>query len=323
MTLPESPLSNIAKPSGSKKSNDPSRWDENNRPSRSDLFEVIRAVCHLPVVGAKGTSSHQGGRSESAPVIVGLEDLRVEDTDAGAVTRLPKPASSTIAVLKTPNDKANSHLPPWTNLTKSPIQTQPVAARAPAYIQPIASVLHSACRPLIPPPRRPLCESSLRRLFANLISLMLQLASIGDSVYSLSIQPVNPRSLNNTPVEDYYHHLLRTTTFFITSSSTIKLIRTVCFGRIYSNGKPTYWVVVMDVECSDLFALRSDYIAYDEQAEVENPVDDLGMLEVEDPVPLPAFDDGTWLAVFLGDVTVLDEESDTEKVNYRALYAER
>ncbi|XMA20460.1 hypothetical protein WAI453_013251 [Rhynchosporium graminicola] len=47
----------------------------------------------------------------------------------------------------------------------------------------------------------------------------------------------------------------------------------------------------MEVEYGGLYAFRSDHVDDAERVEIENPIDDLGQDELEEPAVCPAFDD--------------------------------
>ncbi|PVH75451.1 hypothetical protein DL98DRAFT_575051 [Cadophora sp. DSE1049] len=153
------------------------------------------------------------------------------------------------------------------------------------------------------------------------------------SDYVLSIQPVCPKSLSSTPSaiptpRQYYHHLLRTTLLY--SGDTPETLRTICIGHIYYKTEPTYWVVVIDLEHGQLFALRSDYIDDYERIpdEDEDTDEDMDMNELDDPklmrtVDLLVFDAQSLKAVRLGDTRFLEADLDGPSEQYQPLSIDR
>jgi hypothetical protein len=106
---------------------------------------------------------------------------------------------------------------------------------------------------------------------------------------------------------EYYHHLLRLTHLHYTSSTTA--LRTVALGRILYREKPTSWIVVMEIQHGDLYALRSNTVAPEELLDESDDTDDeLDAIDQKTAaaVVLPEFDIKSWKAVWIGNTTILD-----------------
>ena len=126
--------------------------------------------------------------------------------------------------------------------------------------------------------------------------------------YTLSIQPIYPQSLNSAPLSPgYYHHLLRLTRLHYAASTTT--LRTVALGRILHREKPTSWIVVMEIQHGNLYALRSNTVApeelLDESDDTDDELDAIGR-KTAAAVALPGFDNKSWKAVLIGNTTILD-----------------
>ncbi|PVH75575.1 hypothetical protein DL98DRAFT_536394 [Cadophora sp. DSE1049] len=110
---------------------------------------------------------------------------------------------------------------------------------------------------------------------------------------------LRPSYLSPYDPRQHRHCKVGTNFYFVTRASTL--------GRIIRNGKPTYWVVVMEIQHGLLFALKSDFISAEEIIDVDFEDDSLSDHVVG--VGLLELDDTPWKAALLGDTILLAEES--------------
>ncbi|PVH71464.1 hypothetical protein DL98DRAFT_596933 [Cadophora sp. DSE1049] len=142
-----------------------------------------------------------------------------------------------------------------------------------------------------------------------------------DSRCTLSAMPIFAQSFNTGPLLDkYYHHILRATKLH--SANSTETIYTVALGRINYEGKATLWVVAMDVNDGEVYALRSDVDApgeldfddSDDKQECEHYDVFEGTTTSTEPVPLPEFEGnggGYCKAVLLGQFSILGGSNGT------------
>ncbi|PVH77931.1 hypothetical protein DL98DRAFT_590835 [Cadophora sp. DSE1049] len=134
----------------------------------------------------------------------------------------------------------------------------------------------------------------------------LPLSTLGTQ-YTLGISPLYSKSLHSVSLPSnrkMYHPLLRYTRLHSNSSSTT--LRTVSLGRIFRDKKPTYWVVVMEIQHGLLFALKSDFIGPEEILEEANSEDEYDSDDIEPTgVMIPELDNVPCKAALLGNTTLL------------------
>ena len=150
--------------------------------------------------------------------------------------------------------------------------------------------------------------------------------------YSLSVDLAGWDSLNAPPEgpQKNFRWVLAVTRLHYAAS--ISALRTVPLGRILYREQKTFWIVVMEIQHGNLYALCSkaieDYeLDWASSCDENTPEDDDGEgREKEAVVALPEFDDRSWKAVWIGNTSILEEKNFVGRVanaGYRALMIER
>jgi hypothetical protein len=289
----------------------PGLWSEKNLPSPSAMLKIIRAVCASPVIASDQVLSN------GIPNGAACKENHWETRPNGVTSEDDKHAPTNGITSKEDNQhtftndtvvsKESSLMPNGRGQSKNSPHPKSGIPSA-TLTTPISDTPSTIPNPKV---------SSLEVLsvginFYNFFRHdfpYLPLPTIGaTNDYTLSIQPIYPQSLNPAMLStEYYHHLLRLTHLHYTSSTTA--LRTVALGRILYREKPTSWIVVMEIQHGDLYALRSNTVAPEELLDESDDTDDeLDAIDQKTAaaVVLPEFDIKSWKAVWIGNTTILD-----------------
>ncbi|KUJ19300.1 uncharacterized protein LY89DRAFT_667276 [Mollisia scopiformis] len=335
----------------------PGLWSEDNLPTPLGMLNIIQAVCAYPAIASNkalvnGTpngvvfeESHlktlangiasTGDKENRLEITNGFASTKDYQTTNGVSSEENHLETLVNGITFTGDAPSNGHIISKESSLVSNCNghsnnhSNPTSSIASASASSISITSISDTPPNVPNPTFHKLQNLIVGLnFYNFYSHdhpYFPLPPLGATDYTLSIQPIYPQSLNSDPLSPgYYHHLLRLTRLHYASSTTT--LRTVALGRILYLEKPTYWIVVMDIQHGNLYALRSDTVALEELlVESDDQRDNIDWKTIP-AAELPEFDNKSWKAVLLGDTTILDGNrivgGDTAKGGYQALIVE-
>ncbi|PVH69270.1 hypothetical protein DL98DRAFT_541742 [Cadophora sp. DSE1049] len=293
-------------------------WDMSNLPTPSAMLQIIQSVCHCPIIdcnelvpkGLPNALPPVATPSDptnclldysAKPIVTGTSFKGKQPSknfavgsDNGQMTKDLDLVFSTGKFVHTSNRHGN--LPSQLNTPFIPIKR----FITPSTIYPTDESLENLALAL--------------NFYSFYTEPYLPLSTLGPE-YTLGLTILAPNSTRSKPSsapEVWYHPLLRCTRLYSGSLLTNTDLYTVALGRIFCNKKPTYWIVVMEINHGYLLALKSDFIAPEEVEEDESAWDSgdvSGNTLPIVPVGIPELDNESnhgFEAACLGNTAVLD-----------------